>query len=111
MLIEVTAIHVLLFFRSFLLEDRCRFLSNFSLATADVEISGEYLVPKVIYYMLYPLHVHVSLSLLITRFTLYCLAHALLCAHRSLHASSGNCAEAELNVLCEGSTFRDTMEK
>ena len=33
--------------RSFLLEDRCRFLSNFSLATADVEIPGEYLMPKV----------------------------------------------------------------
>ena len=33
--------------RSFLLEDRCRFLSNFSLATAEVELPGEYLVPKV----------------------------------------------------------------
>ncbi|XP_064401908.1 transformation/transcription domain-associated protein-like isoform X2 [Halichondria panicea] len=32
--------------KSFLLEDRCRFLSNFSLATADVEIPGEYLFPK-----------------------------------------------------------------
>ena len=36
-----------LFDRSFLLEDRCRFLSNFSLATAEVELPGEYLVPKV----------------------------------------------------------------
>ena len=33
--------------RSFLLEDRCRFLSNFSQATADVGIPGEYLIPKV----------------------------------------------------------------
>ena len=44
--------HYLSFFllfcgRSFLLEDRCRFLSNFSLATAEVELPGEYLVPKV----------------------------------------------------------------
>lgn len=35
--------------RSFLLEDRCRFLSNFSQATADVGIPGEYLIPKVNY--------------------------------------------------------------
>ena len=33
--------------RSFLLEDRCRFLSNFSLSTADVEMPGEYLEPQV----------------------------------------------------------------
>ena len=32
--------------KSFLLEERCRFLSNFSLATAEVEIPGEYLVPR-----------------------------------------------------------------
>ena len=36
--------------KSFLLEDRCRFLSNFSIATADVEIPGEYLVPKAMPY-------------------------------------------------------------
>ena len=34
-------------YRSFLLEDRCRFLSNFSLSTADVEMPGEYLEPLV----------------------------------------------------------------
>ena len=36
--------------RSFLLEDRCRFLSNFSLATADMDIPGEYLMPKAMPY-------------------------------------------------------------
>ena len=34
--------------RFILLEDRCRFLSNFSVATADVDIPGEYLQPKVV---------------------------------------------------------------
>ena len=48
-------IMVLFFFffclrRSFLLEDRCRFLSNFSLATADMDIPGEYLMPKTMPY-------------------------------------------------------------
>ena len=33
--------------RYFLLEERCRFLSNFSIATADVDIPGDYLMPKV----------------------------------------------------------------
>ena len=32
--------------KSFLIEERCRFLSNFSASTADVDIPGEYLVPK-----------------------------------------------------------------
>ncbi|CAI7996002.1 Transformation/transcription domain-associated protein [Geodia barretti] len=36
--------------KSFLLEDRCRFLSNFSLATADMDIPGEYLMPKTMPY-------------------------------------------------------------
>ena len=36
--------------RSFLLEDRCRFLSNFSLATADMDLPGEYLMPKAMPY-------------------------------------------------------------
>jgi len=31
---------------SFLLEERCRFLSNFSQATAEVELPGEFLMPK-----------------------------------------------------------------
>ena len=33
--------------RSFLIEERCRFLSNFSLNTAEVDIPGEFLLPKV----------------------------------------------------------------
>eukprot|EP00731_Ephydatia_muelleri_P009310 Em0004g1648a len=37
--------------KSFLLEERCRFLSNFSLATAEVEIPGEYLVPRIYPYL------------------------------------------------------------
>lgn len=31
---------------SFLLEERCRFLSVFSISTADVELPGEFLMPK-----------------------------------------------------------------
>ena len=34
--------------RSFLIEDKCRFLSNFSLNTAEVELPGEFLLPKVV---------------------------------------------------------------
>lgn len=33
-------------YSSFLLEERCRFLSVFSIATADVELPGEFLMPK-----------------------------------------------------------------
>jgi hypothetical protein len=33
--------------RSFLIEEKCRFLSNFSLQTAEVELPGEFLLPKV----------------------------------------------------------------
>nr|CAD7455783.1 unnamed protein product [Timema tahoe] len=32
--------------KSFLIEDKCRFLSNFSMQTADVELPGEFLLPK-----------------------------------------------------------------
>lgn len=35
------------FYRSFLIEEKCRFLSNFSLQTAEIEIPGEFLLPKV----------------------------------------------------------------
>jgi len=35
------------FGRSFLIEEKCRFLSNFSLQTAEVELPGEFLLPKV----------------------------------------------------------------
>ncbi|XP_048580263.1 transformation/transcription domain-associated protein isoform X2 [Nematostella vectensis] len=31
---------------SFLLEERCRFLSNFTISTAEVELPGEFLMPK-----------------------------------------------------------------
>ena len=33
--------------RSFLIEEKCRFLSNFNLQTAEVELPGEFLLPKV----------------------------------------------------------------
>ena len=33
--------------RSFLLEERCRFLNNFSMSIAEVELPGEFLMPKV----------------------------------------------------------------
>ena len=36
--------------RSFLVEERCRFLSNFSLQTAEVELPGEFLLPKHTHY-------------------------------------------------------------
>ncbi|XP_025424212.1 transformation/transcription domain-associated protein [Sipha flava] len=32
--------------KSFLIEEKCRFLSNFSLQTAEIEIPGEFLLPK-----------------------------------------------------------------
>ncbi|XP_019648049.1 PREDICTED: transformation/transcription domain-associated protein-like [Branchiostoma belcheri] len=32
--------------KSFLIEEKCRFLSNFSMQTAEVEIPGEFLLPK-----------------------------------------------------------------
>ncbi|XP_032685098.1 transformation/transcription domain-associated protein [Odontomachus brunneus] len=32
--------------RSFLIEEKCRFLSNFSLKTAEVELPGEFLIPR-----------------------------------------------------------------
>nr|XP_018903777.1 PREDICTED: transformation/transcription domain-associated protein isoform X3 [Bemisia tabaci] len=36
--------------KSFLLEEKCRFLSNFSLQTAEVELPGEFLLPKYTHY-------------------------------------------------------------
>lgn len=33
--------------KTFLIEEKCRFLSNFSLSTAEVELPGEFLLPKV----------------------------------------------------------------
>lgn len=36
--------------RSFLIEEKCRFLSNFSQHTAEVELPGEFLLPKVHYF-------------------------------------------------------------
>lgn len=38
--------------RSLLIEEKCRFLSNFSLQTAEIEIPGEFLLPKVRFYVL-----------------------------------------------------------
>nr|XP_018666778.1 transformation/transcription domain-associated protein isoform X1 [Ciona intestinalis]XP_018666779.1 transformation/transcription domain-associated protein isoform X2 [Ciona intestinalis] len=36
--------------KSFLIEEKCRFLSNFSASTAEVEIPGEFLMPKHTHY-------------------------------------------------------------
>ncbi|XP_023247442.1 transformation/transcription domain-associated protein [Copidosoma floridanum] len=36
--------------KSFLIEEKCRFLSNFSLKTAEVELFGEFLIPKLSHY-------------------------------------------------------------
>ncbi|CAK8696388.1 unnamed protein product [Clavelina lepadiformis] len=36
--------------KSFLIEEKCRFLSNFSASTAEVEIPGEFLIPKSTHY-------------------------------------------------------------
>ncbi|XP_047506869.1 transcription-associated protein 1 isoform X1 [Pieris napi] len=36
--------------KSFLIEEKCRFLSNFSLKTAEVELPGEFLLPKHTHY-------------------------------------------------------------
>ena len=46
--IKLTVNHLTIFFfgSSFLLEERCRFLSNFTTSTAEVELPGEFLMPK-----------------------------------------------------------------
>ncbi|KAF5284945.1 hypothetical protein FQA39_LY16900 [Lamprigera yunnana] len=36
--------------QSFLIEEKCRFLSNFSLKTAEIELPGEFLIPKHMHY-------------------------------------------------------------
>lgn len=38
--------------KSFLIEEKCRFLSNFSLNTAEVELPGEFLLPKHSHYFI-----------------------------------------------------------
>lgn len=40
-----------LIYRSFLIEEKCRFLSNFSQKTADVELPGELLLPRSHYHI------------------------------------------------------------
>ena len=45
--IKILEARVKLLPKWFLIEDKCRFLSNFSLHTADVELPGEFLLPKV----------------------------------------------------------------
>lgn len=37
---------LIIIFRSFLIEEKCRFLSTFSLQTAEVELPGEFLLPR-----------------------------------------------------------------
>lgn len=39
--------------KSFLIEEKCRFLSNFSRQTAEVELPGELLLPKHSHYQVY----------------------------------------------------------
>lgn len=49
-----TVLHAVInFCRSFLIEEKCRFLSNFSLQTAEVELPGEFLLPKVQHFAWY----------------------------------------------------------
>lgn len=92
--------------RSFLLEDRCRFLSNFSLATADVEIPGEYLVPKVFLWA----RIRRNYFQLIFNFNPSLPpAHALLCPHCSIHATSGDSSKAELD--CQKALYSGTQRK
>lgn len=43
--LRITNVHF--FRRSFLIEEKCRFLSNFSLKTAEIELPGEFLIPRV----------------------------------------------------------------
>ena len=46
---EINSLYIPFFIivsRSFLIEEKCRFLSNFSSSTADVELPGEFLTPK-----------------------------------------------------------------
>lgn len=46
----------------FLIEEKCRFLSNFSAQTAEVEIPGEFLMPK-------PTHYYIKIARYSTRET------------------------------------------
>ena len=45
--IKILEARIKLLPKSFLIEEKCRFLSNFSQNTAEVEIPGEFLLPKV----------------------------------------------------------------
>jgi len=45
--IKILEARIRLLPKSFLIEEKCRFLSNFSQNTAEVEIPGEFLLPKV----------------------------------------------------------------
>lgn len=44
--IKILEIKIKLFPKSMLIEEKCRFLGNFSLQTAEIELPGEFLVPK-----------------------------------------------------------------
>lgn len=44
--IKILEIKIKLFPKSMLIEEKCRFLGNFSQQTADIELPGEFLVPK-----------------------------------------------------------------
>ena len=57
----------------FLIEEKCRFLSNFSAQTAEVEIPGEFLMPK-------PTHYYIKIARYSGR------AHAHTHAHAHAHA-------------------------
>lgn len=57
--------------RSFLIEEKCRFLSNFSQHTAEVELPGEFLLPKVRLYFNVKKDKTETISMVDIRFYLY----------------------------------------
>lgn len=54
-------------YRWFLIEEKCRYLSNFSLQTAEVELPGEFLLPKVCIFMDYFVSLYVLIILVLDK--------------------------------------------
>ena len=68
--------------KSFLIEEKCRFLSNFSRSTAEVELPGEFLLPKHSHYCVL---IQVLLAVL-TYSSMFCCTDLFVMA--AVHASS-----------------------
>lgn len=77
--------------RSFLIEEKCRFLSNFSQHTAEVELPGEFLLPKVRYFNVKKDKTE-TISMVDIRFYLY------LCKCSGVQKKTSLCLRKMINV-------------